>query len=417
MKHLSQEQIASYHARSLAAVEVLLVSDHLVECEECRSLAPGNSNLAAGVSAVRLRLSLEPEALRHGTLTHLTYDQIAAYADGKGSRDEARTVNLHARECAACAAEVRELQSLRAEIDARASKTVGANRLAELWRTIHGWRTVWVFAAAACLLLIAVSFRTPQIQPLAKREPAKPAGRGEPLPSEATAGKVIRDGNREIALSAGGSVVGLDGLPDGFRAALEQALTTQRVNAPAALGELAAKRSVLLGQHSDSQGAELLQPVGAIVETQNPVFRWKPVTGAVYQVNVVDSQFRQIAASGWIREPQWRTPVALRRGVRYLWQLTMRHDGGEFTSPAPTEPEARFRVLDAAGEAELVRLKTAWGDSHLVMGVAYAQAGLLNDARQELQVLADRNPGDARVAALLAGVNRIGVNSDQLQSK
>jgi hypothetical protein len=290
--------------------------------------------------------------------------------------------------------------------------------MAAFWRAIHGWSGVGALAAAAaCLLVVALAIRPRQATPTAKVEPPKQEERGGAPAAPAPAGRVIRDGSRAITLSADGSVAGLDGLPDRFRGAVEQALATRRVSAPAALAELAAKRSVLLGPSAPSARVDLLQPIGSMVETQRPVFRWRAVAGAEYQVGVYDSEFQQVAQSGWIRVPEWQSSTELRRGVRYLWQLTVRRDGSEFTVPEPPAPEARFAILDAASEADLVRLRGTWSDSHLVMGVAYAQAGLLSEAQRELQAVADQNPDAATIAALLASVTAPSVNSVPRRSK
>jgi hypothetical protein len=408
MEHLSQEQIVAYRARSLAAADILSISDHLAECEPCRALAVRDPEVAAGAQAIRA--TLNPEARE---FTHLTYDEIVAYADGQMVAGKAQTVERHARECAACAADLRDIERLRAQIDAGQSAPARPNWLADFRRALSGWRAACALAAAAaCLLVIAFALRPRAPIPMAQVRPPMQSGKGQASTAPAPAGVAIRDGNREFAISADGRVAGLDGLPDRLRASVEKALQTQRVGVPRALGELAGKHSVLLGPAATQATVELLEPVGIVIETQRPLFRWKAVAGAEYQVGVYDSQFQQAAASEWIHEPEWRTASDLRRGVRYFWQVTVRRAGNEFTVPEAPEPEARFQVLDAAAESDLLRLRTTWRDSHLVMGVAYAQAGLLNEARQELQAVADQNPDAAGVRALLASIN-----SDQRQSK
>jgi anti-sigma factor RsiW len=419
MEHLSQEQIASYRACSLAAADLLSISDHLSECEFCRTRVAGPVEVAAGAAAIRATLSSEAGAFRH-----LTYDQIASLADGRMDPGEAHTVERHARECAACAADLRDIRRLKTQIEAEAGSTArpnwltGLHWLTDLRQALHGWRAACAFAAAAaCLALIVFGLRPRTEIPTARVEAPKRTAPGEPSTAPLPATVAIRDGGREFAISADGKVAGLDGLPDRFRTSVEKALSTQRVDLPLTIRDLGSKRSVLLGPAAAAAPVELLEPIGIVIETQRPVFRWKAVAGAEYQVSVYDSQFQQAAASDWIREPEWRTSPELRRGVRYFWQLTVRRAGSEFTVPEAPEPEARFQVLDTASESDLVRLRTTWQDSHLVMGVAYAQAGLLNEARRELQVVAGQNPGDVGLAALLASVNRLGVNPDRRQSK
>jgi hypothetical protein len=216
-------------------------------------------------------------------------------------------------------------------------------------------------------------------------------------------GEVIADGNRKITISAQGGVTGLDGLPDSVRGTVESALTAKRIDVPAGTAGLG-KRDILLGTPTPGGGVELLEPIGVVVEGQSVVFRWKPVAGAQYRVSVYTSDFQPAAVSGWLRETEWRSP-ALPRGARYSWQLTVRSAGREFTAPLPPEPEARFQILDAASEDDLARARGTSEGSHIVMGVAYARAGLVTEAARELRMAADQNPGSSTIATLLASLN------------
>ena len=108
MEHLSQEQVWAYHTRSLSGAQLLRVSDHPFQCEACRARILQDSDLGTAAAAVSARLQSET-----GGFTHLTYDEIAAYVDGQASGGEAEWVQLPARECAACAADLHEIQSLK----------------------------------------------------------------------------------------------------------------------------------------------------------------------------------------------------------------------------------------------------------------------------------------------------------------
>jgi len=202
-------------------------------------------------------------------------------------------------------------------------------------------------------------------------------------------------------------ISGLDGLSDSDRAALERVLAAKRVDAPASVAGLAGGRGVLLGSQAQAPRAVLLGPVGRVVETDRPVLRWKPVAGARFLVSVFDSRYNEMASSGWMQGAEWRVPRPLRRGVVYSWQLNVRENGAEFTVPAPPAPEARFRILSAAEEADLIRVRGTSGDSHLVLGLQYARAGLLDEAGQELRALREQNPRSEMVAALLDSVERL----------
>ena len=393
MEHLSPQQIASYRNGSLSATELLDVSDHLAECEMCRGRVSEDDQIAAMASTVRRKLEPEWEAF-----SHLTYDQMAAYVDGASAGEETAGVNRHIRDCEKCAAGIAELRVVRAEINSDQAHPSQSRRWGSLWSAVYGWSGLLVFAAAAVCVVLVVTLRP--------REPRRVAEAPRAAQPATTApATVIIDGARQISVGPRGVLAGLDGLQASVREAVVQALATRRIEVPPVLAELASKRDVLLGEPAPSRSADLLAPVGVILEEQNPTFRWKPLTGAEYQVKVYTVDFQPAVESGWIHQPEWHCPQTLRRGARYSWQLTLRRGGEEFTSPAPPAPEARFQILNAESEEDLVRLRAADGGSHLVLGIAYARAGLLEQARQELRAAAAQNPASATVADLFQSLN------------
>jgi anti-sigma factor RsiW len=107
--------------------------------------------------------------------------------------------------------------------------------------------------------------------------------------------------------------------------------------------------------------------------------------------------------------PVWQGGLAqaLGQGTRYSWQIHMRRGGAEITIPAPPAPEARFRILEEDERAEVARARGRWGDSHLIMGVVYASAGLLDEADQELGLASSQNPDSQPLAALRARVEQL----------
>jgi hypothetical protein len=395
-EHLSDETILAYRGRRLAAAELLSASDHVAACAACRVRVSPPKELHDGFEAIRAVLDAEANT------AHLTYDEIAGYVDGQLRAEDGARVERHARECLPCGADLEGIRALRRELAAPRAKERPWGRWADLWRTGLNWKGPLVLAGAAgCALLLFLVVRGPTPDPNRRAQTASPkAGQTATVNS-------IRDGNRLISIGAGGIISGLDAWPDSDRAALERVLTAKRVDAPAAIAGLAGGGGVLLGSRAQAPRAVLLGPVGRVVETDRPVLRWKPVAGARFLVSVFDSRYNEMASSGWIQGAEWRVPHDLRRGVVYSWQLNVRQAGVEFTVPAPPAPEARFRILSTADEADLVRVRGTSGDSHLVLGLQYARAGLLDEAGQELRTLRDQNPGSETVAALLESVERL----------
>jgi len=392
--HLSEEQAALYRNRSLAAAELLRASQHLAECEMCRARIASPSELHAGVEGFRAILDAEA-----ADVSHLSYHEIAAYVDKRLTGEDAEQVEKHVQECRSCAHELAQIEAVKREI--ASGKPPGwAERISSLWRDTFAWRGAFALAgAAACGLLLLLVVRKPI--------PEAPSQQASAQPPRSRQAAGIQDGKRVIAVAPGGAVTGLEDLPDSLRASLAQAISSQRVEAPPVLAELAGKNSVLLGPPAAPSGVKLIGPVGIVVATQRPTLRWKPIAGAEYRVSVYGDNYAEAASSGWLRSAEWQVAKPLRRGARYSWQLSVRHNGPEFTIPAPPAPEARFLVLDAAGEAKIAQLKASGEDSHLLLGIGYAQMGALDEAEQELRQARERNPESATVAGLESSLERL----------
>ena len=122
-EHLSDESILAYRGRRLRAVELLSASQHLAACAACRVRVSPAKHLHDGIEAIRAVLVAEANP------AHLTYDEISSYVDGPlRTEDEAR-VERHARECPACAAELKGIQALRNQLDGPQAKERSRGRL------------------------------------------------------------------------------------------------------------------------------------------------------------------------------------------------------------------------------------------------------------------------------------------------
>lgn len=399
MAHLSSEQVQAYLQRTLAAAELLDISEHLGGCQSCRDRIASPEEVFSAVQALQRTVRSAAGPL------HLSYEQIEAYADGALSPSDRKAVESHARECHSCATDLLNIQSLRRDLEHQRVIPNASRPWGEFWKSLFGWRGGFVLAAAACAVILVITFRTPARQDggIAGLPQVPAHNPVEPAP----AGSVIRDGSRVFAVRAGGRIDGLPTAAEADRAVLEKALADGRVGPAASLSDLNAKGGVLLGTPAEPARGKLLAPLATVVESDRPVFRWEPIAGATYRVSVYDSGYNLVAGSGVVSGTEWQSPKPLRRGIRYSWQVKVRQNGAEDTLPAPPAPEARFRVLSEDEETSLAQARSAAGDSHLVLGMLYARAGLLDQAGQEFRALRDQNPSSAQVASLLASVEAL----------
>ena len=149
-------------------------------------------------------------------------------------------------------------------------------------------------------------------------------------------------------------------------------------------------------------------PVGKVSLRDRPTFAWTKLSEADgYVVEVYDEQFNLVTKSEELKASQWLMPRPLARGRLYAWQVRALKEGREFVAPTPPAPQAKFKVLGQAQADEIARARRAYGQSHLTLGLLYAQAGLLDEAAQELRALQKANPDSTLVRRLRASLQTL----------
>lgn len=151
----------------------------------------------------------------------------------------------------------------------------------------------------------------------------------------------------------------------------------------------------------------LVSPIAVSVASDRPVFRWSPLPGAAaYVVTISDVAYRQAVESPPVTATEWRPRTSLARGRVYVWQVSARTASGEETAPGPVDPEACFRVLEAARLAELQATERAAAGAPLALAAVRAADGLFDEAEAELVAFSARVPDDAVVRRLLEDLRR-----------
>ncbi len=441
--HLSPEQKGLYLERALPPAELLAADDHLASCEACRgSLRERAAEKRPLVAALGSLLPAER------TAAHLTYEQLAAYVDHEAGAAEREAIESHLGVCSMCKEEARDLFAFRETMAASPAQAAEPARarwsLAAFWHTnalrLYGAAAVILLATGIALWLFLKPSRTVEVAdvrptPTPTASPTEPRVTPTPtpeVPQEVEVADVppqqppvkmgqppappvrpsvtvvaLNDGPTRVAVDDRGRVQGLDLLSAEDRRAVSNALLSGRIERPDALAGLGPKTETLMG----TPGApvfDLKSPVGRVVRTDAPTFRWQPLEGASgYTVNVYDTDFNKVATAEALTGTEWTPGRALARGRLYTWQVTALKDGQEITSPAPPAPQARFRILGQAESSRLERAERLHPDSHLTLGVLYAQSGLLDEAEKEFQALVEANPDSARARALLKNLRAL----------
>lgn len=427
MEHLTQQQLEAYTQQQLSPAELLSVSDHLGGCEICQG------RLEGALSPAFFALHAAAFSENGNASTHLTMEETAEYVDRNLEGESLQVVKDHLSACEQCAFAVADLRAFRNEIapaiDREYSPAPFPLPAKSSWRRkFVGFFKVspvpaFGGAALAILLLVALGWfawfvwRTPregeqQIavspapvpQPSASTQPES-VPQPEPVPVVAQ----LNDGNGTLSLDQQGKLSGADQLPAAYQSLVKKALTSPGIERSAQLQGLTRPPSSLMGD-GQKQEFSVIGPVGEVLLTDRPGFRWSNMEGATgYVVEVYDDQFKLVASSPQLTGLSWTTTQALPRGDVYSWQVKATKDGQEVTAPRPPAPQAKFRILDRAKAAELAQAKRAYPSSHLTLGLLYAEAGLLKDAEREFRLLRNANPNSDLARTLLRQV--------QLQSR
>jgi len=230
-----------------------------------------------------------------------------------------------------------------------------------------------------------------------------------PNPTQEGAATVIaqlNDGAGQVVLNGNGKLSGVDYLPPGYQQMIKNALTSERLEKSPLLAGLVRSDS-LLRKGDDNQGARfsVITPVGKVMLSDRPTFRWSPLEGATgYIVEVYDDKLNQITISSQVADTSWTAPQSLKRGGIYSWQVTASKGGEEIISPHPPAPLAKFRILDQTLANEILQARRAYTSSHLTLALIYTKAGLIDEAEQEFRALQSANPNSTIPRRLLANI-------------
>jgi hypothetical protein len=429
--HLTQTQIENYGRRPLPAAEWLFVSDHLSVCEKCRLKLEATVDDEAVYLALKsgafdgaeARLSITGRA-------HLTFEQMTGLIEGKASAEDLQSASDHLAWCQDCEAAVDDLRDFKDQVAAELERenrkspagVAAKSRWLRLFPAIHSFwpkSSMFVYGSALAALLLAsaawLGWRALQgIKSTSKLAVTIPSTGVSPsvspgprsTPGAEDASMVIarlNDGQGQVTLDREGKLSGVDHLPFAYQQMIRRALTDQELETSRLLAGLNPSGGAPRGAGTATQaGLSVVEPVGVVTLSDRPTFRWSRLDGSTsYVVEVYDELFILAAASPQITGLSWTATKSLRRGGIYYWQVKAAKDGREFKAPSRGAPQAKFRILDAAGAYELAQARRAYGSSRLVMGLLYAQAGLLDEAEQEFRALQKANPNSELVQRLL----------------
>ena len=371
----------------------------------------------------------EPDTMIDEGPFHLDYEQhLEPYVDGKADDIDREIVDSHVALCSTCAAELKDLQEFKQQ---PVAAITAEDRSSSRWKQwVPEWsllsRPAWAAAGVVAAFILATAVfmwtrtrpaeQTRIIRPIpeGKKELPSPAPTQEKAPSPHPSMSpreepllVLNDAGGQVTVNKSGRLEGLQELPPDLKESVERALATRRLGVSPGLSGWSAGAGNLRSAFATQGTFAPLAPVGVVIETDRPTFRWRPLEGSQHcTVTIYDAKLRPVASSGPMTQEKWTTPNPLPRGVTYSWQISAVKDGETVISPKPPLPEARFRVLDQRAVDTLAQLRGSAGRSHLALGVFYWKHGLLEESEREFQALANENPNSTVVKELLASIRR-----------
>ena len=305
--------------------------------------------------------------------------EIAAYVDGTLDEVSREIFETRLADDPALQAEVDGLRELRATLPGTSGR-----RFARV-----SWPAVWLAAAAT---LVAATGAALWLT----------ASRSSPVRLHDSGGLVVMHND--------GALEGFGHLPADLEARVREALRTGYLPRPPGVDRLRVEDRPLMSGETDRATFRVTRPVGTFVRSDRTAFQWVSVaTASGYQVSVYDEHLNPVVESPMLAAPRWTPPGPLPRNVLLLWQVEATTPSGRVLAPSPPDPQARFQILsDGETRALQSRLDSA-GDSHVARAVILAEAGVIDEARDEIRALKAQNP-DARVIdELLASLDEIAV--------
>jgi hypothetical protein len=198
----------------------------------------------------------------------------------------------------------------------------------------------------------------------------------------------VTDGKNQLRLKSNGSLTGLPPAFSSYRSAAERALKENKLQKPdMLLALLESDSGGPRGQQIESGSFRLLNPKSSVLMDSPGEFRWEKVAHAVhYTIEVFESDDKdsKVATKSSITETSWKPDGSLPRGVPLKWQVTAFDAMGTKIAFAPSPTPARFFILPKSETERLRHLAEHYSHNSFSLAVAYAHAGLVENARKEL---------------------------------
>lgn len=380
MRHLTEIEMREYGSETLSRADFLRVQSHLEECNECRRRL---DQMFPAIALLDESVSIDATASDDAEF-HLNYDDhLKPYVFGSIGTLEREIVESHAEFCDGCRGDLNDLLGFHRELEQqkeiRKLSSGGLfGRIGE-WLSAAGRQTVWI-AAAACVL-VAVGLGTF----FAFRDDR----------SVMTTATDVKAGHVELPVEIPAEAIG-DSIPP--QVSDSPQIDLAAVKLPSFLKELRPVLPDVRGA-AESRSIIVLSPNGTVIIDRSPALRWERVAGkTTFNVAVFDSDLNRVAGADDVTGSSWNPP-ALLPGRIYNWQVSAPDDGS-----GTIRGQGRFFIVSNESKTKIAGAKKG-----PELAKAYAEAGLLTEAAEEVRTLLKRvsnYPGARRLLARIEAASR-----------
>ncbi len=435
-RHLSIDEIERYGGQKMSPAELLLADNHLDGCDACFERLGEQQKISDKLMAASKAFSITDDV----EVSHLAYEELAALVDHQLDDIDREIAESHLEYCLRCETELKDLRGLVAQMQrtptpelTHINKPSFRGKFMDFWQrpafripALATLASVGIVVLAFLLLLplrrentelrakiAELELHNDQLKEQAttidnlQNEIATLREENIRLSGNDSAGDLavieLKDGESRITLDGQGHLAGLQTTP-AYEQVVKETLQSGRVKITTPLTGASGKSGTLMGDPTNPS-FRLRVPVNIVIESDRPLFEWQGLNDmATFKVTIFDENLNKIAESEPVNQNQWKVTSALRRGQTYIWQVRASANNQELVAPSPGSPRVKFKVLEQAKLAEIENTKKTNGTSHLMMGILYADAGLLNDAEREFNALLRANPQSSVARRLLQSV-------------
>jgi anti-sigma factor RsiW len=392
IRHLSQEDLEAYANGRLASARLSYCSNHLDSCEACRAELEDIRNLQTELSAfARPETAMRvPERRRRRRSVALPLTAsvaailVVAVATTLWWRHAGPRVHQNPGAAPVAAAPVARSP---AALAAQAQPAAPTQLVASAQRAAPAQPVTSTQRTTPTQPVTSAQRTAPPTQPVTSAQqpaPTHPAASAQ-RPAPSTAGIQTHDTPLAEEIAA---------LPKDLQPAVSDAIQHGKLQLPADLHRSVYQPTPSSEPSDATKGFSLLGPYGEATSDTRPVLHWQPLAGAIgYSVAIADLSLRPVQHSPALRATAWRPRRPLARGRTYLWQVTATlHGGSKVVASSPSPSEALLRIIPLKLAAEIEHFRKEHQEAHLVLGVLYAQAGMLTEGSNELRKVP---PGDS----------------------